>query len=516
MVLRASVIVPVYEPKDGFDDLIRSLDRQTLGTDRFEVLLCDDGSGAATQARLAEVARTRPNVRVLTLPHTGWPGTPRNAGIDAARGTYVFFADQDDRLFDESLQAMCDYADRHSSDVLIGKVVGIGRKIPAAIFRRDIPKATLGRDPILEMLTPHKMFRTEFLREHGIRYPDGRVRLEDHLFVMQAYFAARTISVLASAPCYGWVKTPGSASSARIDPDTYFPHLGAVLELVERNTEPGRTRDALLQHWYRGKVLNRLSGKRIRRYPDEYRTRFFDAVVPLVRQHFGPGVDRGLPLPLRVRSALLRADRRDDLLRFAEFEAGLHSRGQVTAARWTRTGLLELTVDATVVTGTGEALGTVTAGTDAGPLPASLGIDHLDPGAFDEPGTTPRDRVDLVIRNKEAGIDRRIPGVPARAGMVVTIDVDPLFVFGRDETYANGRLHVQASRAGFEVTSPLRAEAGTVAALGPSPLLAGRRCELVRREDGTLELRREWPGGTVRNAIARAVGRARRTVSRKR
>ncbi|MFS0868052.1 glycosyltransferase family 2 protein [Microbacterium sp. 179-B 1A2 NHS] len=519
-MLRASVIVPVYEPKENFDDLIRSFDRQTLDTAEFEVLLCDDGSGEATQARLAEVARTRPNVRVLTLPHTGWPGTPRNAGIDAAEGTYVFFADQDDRLFDGALQAMCDYADRNTSDVVIGKVVGVGRKIPAAMFRRDIPSAELGRDPILDMLTPHKMFRTAFLRDHGIRYPDGRVRLEDHLFVMRAYFAARTISVLASTPCYAWLKNPGSASSARIDPDTYFPHLEAVLDLVESNTEPGRLRDTLLRHWYRGKILNRLSGKRIARYPDEYRTRFFDAVIPLIQRHFGPGVDAKLSLPLRVRSALLHADRRDDLLRFAEFEAGLTTRPQVTSARWTRRGTLALTVEARIVTADGEPLAFESIATDAsGPTstwqpPAHLALGDLPAETLDATRDLTKDRIELAIRNKAAGIDRRIPGDQRPDGAARHADLDPLFVFGRDETYTSGRLHATVTHGGFEISTPLHADPAIIAALGPSPLLAGRRCELVLDEDGSLELRREWPGGKARNLIARTVGRLRRTVTR--
>ncbi|NKF33950.1 glycosyltransferase family 2 protein, partial [Pseudomonas sp. BGM005] len=86
------------------------------------------------------------------------------------------------------------------------------------IFRRDVPNARLGEDPLLEMLTPHKMFRTAFLRDREIRFPEGKVRLEDHLFVMRAYFEAETISIFASEPCYAWVKQPGSASSSRIDP----------------------------------------------------------------------------------------------------------------------------------------------------------------------------------------------------------------------------------------------------------------------------------------------------------
>lgn len=514
-MLRVSVIVPVYEPKESFDELIRSLDRQTLGSSRFEVLLCDDGSGAATKARLAEIARTRANVRVLTLPHTGWPGTPRNHGIDAARGEYVFFADQDDRLFEGALRHLCDYADRHSSDVVIGRVVGIGRKIPAAIFRRDIPKAELGKDPILELLTPHKLFRTAFLRDHGIRYPDGRVRLEDHLFVMRAYFAARTISVLASRPCYGWVKNPGSASSSRIDPETYFPHLETVLDLVEDNTGPGAVRDTLLRHWYRGKILERLSGQRIARYPADYRDRFLDVVIPLVQAHFGPGVERGLSLPLRVRSALLRAGRRDDLLRFAEFEAALKADVRVTRARWTRGGMLELVIEADVVAGDGAPLAFDAASSTWRP-PAELGIDDLPAETLDASRALSRDRVDVILRDKPNRIDRRVPGKRAGDGRVSRVVVDPLRVFARGESSAGGRLFATVHHADFTVKARLRADASALAALGRSPLLAGRRCELVRRDDGTLELRREWPRGAARELLARAVARAGRMLRRRR
>uniref|UniRef100_UPI0030C7A7F2 glycosyltransferase n=1 Tax=Enterococcus faecium TaxID=1352 RepID=UPI0030C7A7F2 len=72
--IRVSVIVPVWRPGPSFDDLIASLDRQSLGTASFEVLLCDDGSGEPTSARLAAIARDRPHVRVLSLAHSGWPG----------------------------------------------------------------------------------------------------------------------------------------------------------------------------------------------------------------------------------------------------------------------------------------------------------------------------------------------------------------------------------------------------------------------------------------------------------
>lgn len=112
------------------------------------------------------------------------------------------------------------------------------------------------------------------------------------MFVLRAYFAADVISVLASTPCYAWGKTDGSASSSRIDPDTYFPHLATVVSIVEDNTEAGPLRTKLLRHWYRGKILGRMEGRRMMAWPEEYRVRFLRdvaALLPAFRRRWTPG-----------------------------------------------------------------------------------------------------------------------------------------------------------------------------------------------------------------------------------
>ena len=529
--IRVSVVVPVFRPGPSFDDLIASLDRQTLGTSSFEVILCDDGSGEPTGARLADIARDRPHVRVLSLEHSGWPGMPRNHGVEAARGTYVQFVDQDDYLFDRALEKLCDYADLHASDVIVGKEVGIGRRLPSRIFSHDVPRAVLGSDPLLEMLTPHKMFRTSFLRAHGIRFPEGKVRLEDHLFVMQAYFAASTISILASEPCYAWVKEPGSASSSRIDPESYFPHLETVLDLVEANTEPGKLRDRLLRHWFRGKILKRLSGRQMVRYPDDYRDRLLDVVTPLVQKKFGPGVDAGLGFPHRIRAALLRAERRDDLLAFARFETEIACRAVVTEARWSRGGGLHLTLrvtltrdghDAFVFESTVEAPKTVgTEGAVAGSkkvtrlisLPVSA-IGGLPENLLVADRELRNDRVDLFLTDGETGAELRIGGRHPRTLDAARVSIDPVKVFGPNDESRGGALTVKVRRAGWTFETPLEATPAVLARAGRSPLLAGRTCTLVAADDGTVELRREWPGGRMKDLAGRAARRLRALARR--
>ena len=102
---------------------------------------------------------------------------------------------------------------------------------------------------------------------------------------------------------------PGSASSSRIDPASRTSRTWRPCSTSSRATRaPGAVRDTLLRHWYRGKILKRLDGKLIVRYPDDYRSRFLDVVIPIARTRFGPGVQDGLPFPLRIRSALLGPD----------------------------------------------------------------------------------------------------------------------------------------------------------------------------------------------------------------
>ena len=354
------------------------------------------------------------------------------------------------------------------------------------------------------------------------------MRLEDHLFVMRAYFAATTISVLASQPCYAWAKNAGSASSSRIDPVTYFPHLEAVLDLVESNTRPGVLRDTLLRHWYRSKILKRLDGKRMVRYPDEYRSRFLDVVIPIARTRFGPGVQDGLPFPLRIRSALLRAGRRDELIRLAEFESRLGCRVDVTSARWSRRGKLALTITVRVVRDGSEALvfdrgpagaaGGRDAAADASSAiwrpPESLGLGELPPGTFDASRDLRSDRVELLLRDERDAIERRIPGRASQDLTPATLVIDPLHTFSRQDPSRGGQLIARVRHAGWTFDAALQADEALLDAMRPSPLLAGRRCALIPRDDGTLSLQREWPAGRWRDLFARGVRRVIR-VARK-
>ncbi|MEU6012661.1 glycosyltransferase family A protein [Streptomyces sp. NPDC047515] len=357
MPVKVSVVIPVYNPGKYIDPCIDSLLRQSLPAEDFEVLFVNDGSTDDTPERLEKLAVDHPHFRVITIPNSGWPGKPRNVGVAEAKGEYVQFVDQDDHLASDALRQLYEMGHRNGSDIVIGKVASNFRGVPHGVFKKNREKCTLRDAPLYDSLTPHKMFRTEFLRENKIAYPEGKRRLEDQLYMMQAYFPAEVVSILGNYTCYFYSRRDDgkNAGSTRIVPANYYGNLREVLDVVVANTEPGPFRDLLLRRFYRVEMLGRLSEPAVVTYEPEFFDEMCDAIRPLAIDFMGDGVHDGLGPLLRTRSTLLRRDDREGLLRIARFARSVKASARLEEFTWQPDGRVALTVTARLVHGDDEA-----------------------------------------------------------------------------------------------------------------------------------------------------------------
>lgn len=150
-----SIIIPCYNHGAFLPEALASVFGQTW-PDR-EVIVVDDGSDdGLTQQAFANLEEDD-RVRLVRIPHSGLPAA-RNAGIDVARGPYIFTLDADDRIgptLIEQAVRLADADDRigivYSHPQLFGERTGLsklppyrfpdillGNLIPsAALFRRD-------------------------------------------------------------------------------------------------------------------------------------------------------------------------------------------------------------------------------------------------------------------------------------------------------------------------------------------------------------------------------------------
>ena len=154
-----SVIVPLYNTGAVLDELVDSLLAQTMPAEDFEVVFVDDGSTDGTGDRVDALTAPHDHFVVRHIPNSGWPGTPRNLGLDLARGEYVAFLDHDDYLGPRGLELVHAFAVRHRSDLVAAREVGVGRNIGRFVFRRTIPDAALDRDPVLHLQERRRLLR---------------------------------------------------------------------------------------------------------------------------------------------------------------------------------------------------------------------------------------------------------------------------------------------------------------------------------------------------------------------
>lgn len=486
MSVKVSVVVAVYNTGKYIDVCIDSILGQSLPSAEYEAIFVDDGSTDDTPARLDRLAAEHANIHVIHIPGSGGPGKPRNVGIDAAVGEFVQFVDDDDWLGPEALHRMYEYGAANDADVVVGKIAGQGRAVPRELFRVNRPHANVDNAPLMDSLTPHKMFRRSFLNEHALRYPEGARRLEDHGLVAAAYLLARNVSVLSDYTCYYHTRRDDSSNSslALLEPVGYFVRLREALDVVDSLTEPGVRRDKMHRRWLRNEMVERLRGRRFLNKPADHQALLFDEIRKVVVERFAPGVAAGLPPMQQIISAMVVANRFDDVVALARWESTISAQARLDDLGWSD-GALTITIEADLYVD-GAAMSFRREG----------GVEYINPplsaagreAAGGRGAAVPKNRVkaDVVLVHRASSVEYFLPAVhePAYTGpdddvrltVRTTATLNPLTA-ALGEPLADGvwDVRVRVSSNGWtketRLNQPAAAPAPTGAVIGTPPRL---------------------------------------------
>ncbi|ULR51077.1 glycosyltransferase family 2 protein [Streptomyces deccanensis] len=207
---QVSVVVIGYDDAAHVADAVRSALAQ--GPAVHEVIAVDDCSTDGSAELLERLAGDEPRLRVVRRPaNSGGCGTPRNTGLDVATAPYVMFLDSDDVLPPGAVDALLAAALEHDAPVASGlcvrKELPSGRETPwqpelyaqRTLVANSSQRARLVHDT----LCVNKLYRTSFLRERVIRFPEGRFPYEDFVFGARVLAAAPRVALVPD-PVYVW------------------------------------------------------------------------------------------------------------------------------------------------------------------------------------------------------------------------------------------------------------------------------------------------------------------------
>ncbi|MCF0199231.1 MAG: glycosyltransferase, partial [Bacteroidaceae bacterium] len=214
-----SVVVPTYNAERYLVDIMDSLLNQTLHNTEF--IFVNDGSSDNSLTMLQQWATKDERIVVIDKPNGG-VSSARNAGLDVAKGEYVFFHDCDDYSFPEMLETM--YYEAQGRDFVVSGLLKSNR---TATFQQILRKKAVLQRVVADNLSelrerqPHThwigglwrcLFKRELIEQNNIRFRFKNVNHEDELFLYE-FMTHIQSAVNIDYQGYVYVNNPGSIST---------------------------------------------------------------------------------------------------------------------------------------------------------------------------------------------------------------------------------------------------------------------------------------------------------------
>lgn len=120
-----SVVIPTHNRREMLREMLESLEKQTLPSSEFEVVVVDDGGSDDTPEMVRDL-ETSFCLRAIAQPQSG-PSRARNHGAQEASGQLLVFLDDDLMPEPTLLASHADILKQDPANVVLGKLMPWGR-----------------------------------------------------------------------------------------------------------------------------------------------------------------------------------------------------------------------------------------------------------------------------------------------------------------------------------------------------------------------------------------------------
>ena len=122
--MEVSVIIPTYKPKEYIWQCLDSLEKKTINSSKFEVLIVLNGCKEPYFDKIKEYIAPFSSACHFKLLQTDIPGVShaRNVGVENAEGRFLCFLDDDDFVSPEYLEGLYSCMNKPDVDVVVSNV----------------------------------------------------------------------------------------------------------------------------------------------------------------------------------------------------------------------------------------------------------------------------------------------------------------------------------------------------------------------------------------------------------
>lgn len=232
-----SIIIPVYNVALYLRQCIESIINQE---GNIEIILVDDGSPDECPAICDEYAKKNCRIRVIHKQNGG-VSFARNAGLDIAKGEWIWFIDGDDYIEQNSLQVIINAINENQTSDLIQMGMKYLYEDKLSDNRVDNVLGVDRNSFLNKYISFHNhrlLFRREIIEKHNIRFTKGLKVSEDQEFQLKyMMFCKSPIQISLSPYIYrqreGSV-THNSETYKRVVNDT-FTVLENLILFINKN-----------------------------------------------------------------------------------------------------------------------------------------------------------------------------------------------------------------------------------------------------------------------------------------
>ncbi|NQU86210.1 MAG: glycosyltransferase [Mariniphaga sp.] len=217
MKYKLSIIIPVYNTQDYVDKCIMSCLNQDLESNKFEIIIINDGSTDNSGKIIQKYAEKHSNIKSITKQNEG-VSSARNKGISVAKGEYLLFVDSDDSIEQNSLNAIISETEKRKNQLMIlisliyrNNKPKVMYNFPQELTNKTYTGIKLFQKGYLRGSVCGVLFKKQFILDNKLKFSEKIRNGEDSLFMSMSFLYATSISHL-NIDFYKVTVREGSAS----------------------------------------------------------------------------------------------------------------------------------------------------------------------------------------------------------------------------------------------------------------------------------------------------------------